>query len=344
MTAEPRSRRALACPGCGRLVHGDELKRLAAEADQAEQSGDFPAAMAAWRRALELLPAGTRQRQLIAARLDEFGRKSPMPPAMATGPAGSPAGPAGSSSGKARAGGLAGIGALGLLAWKFKFIALLALTKAKFLLLGLTKASTFLSMFLAMGVYWTAYGWKFALGLVVSIYVHEMGHVAALHRYGFRASAPMFIPGFGAIVRLQQHPVNAVENARIGLAGPIWGFAAAVVALAVYTVTLSPIWLAIGRVGAWLNLFNLTPFWQLDGARGFSSMNRQERWLAVAAIAAAWFFTAEGLLLLLLIAGVLQALSATAPEKSDRVALVQYVLLVAVLSAMCLLKVPAIDR
>ena len=76
---------------------------------------------------------------------------------------------------------------LGLLVWKFKFIALLALTKAKFLLLGLTKASTFLSMFLAMGVYWTAYGWKFALGLVVSIYIHEMGHVAALHRYGFRA-------------------------------------------------------------------------------------------------------------------------------------------------------------
>ena len=253
----------LSCPGCGRLVHGERLKQLAVAAEGAEQSGDFPAAMAAWRNALELLPAGTRQREVIVARLDELGRKSPLPRSTLAGPASRPASSSGS---KARAGGLAGIGALGVLVWKFKFIALVVLTKAKFLLLGLTKASTFLSMFLAMGVYWTAYGWKFALGLVVSIYVHEMGHVAALHRYGFRASAPMFIPGLGAIVRLQQHPVNPLENARIGLAGPIWGFAAALVSLVVYVVTGSAIWLAIARVGAWINLFNLTPFWQLDGA------------------------------------------------------------------------------
>ena len=63
----------------------------------------------------------------------------------------------------------------------------------------------------------------------------------------------------------------------------------------------------------------------------------------MAAIAAAWFFTGEGLLLLLMIAGVLQAWSSTAPDKPDRVALVQYVLLIAVLSAMCLLKVPGIE-
>src|SRR5205085_2594758 len=54
------------------------------------------------------------------------------------------------------------------------------LAKGKLLLLGLTKASTFFTMLLSMGVYWTAFGWKFAVGLVVSIYIHEMGHVAAL--------------------------------------------------------------------------------------------------------------------------------------------------------------------
>jgi Zn-dependent protease len=323
----------LCCPGCGRLVHADELKALANQAEQAERKQDFSGALAAWRQALELLPAGTRQQQVIAARIEELGRKAP----SALAP---PSASQGKSRDKAKAGGIAGIGALALLIWKFKFVAVFVLTKAKFLFLGLTKASTFLSMFLSLGVYWTAYGWQFALGLVASIYIHEMGHVAALRRFGFRASAPMFIPGLGAIVRLQQHPANPVENARIGLAGPIWGLGAALTALGVYFVTDWPIWLAIARVGAWINLFNLIPIWQLDGGRGFSSLNRPERWLAAVAIAAAWFLTAEGLLLLLLVAGCFQALQVGAPAKPDRVGLIQYVVLVAVLSAMCLLAVP----
>ncbi len=80
--------------------------------------------------------------------------------------------------------GLAGVGTLGLLLWKFKFIAFLVVTKAKFLLLGLTKASTLFSMLLSVGVYWAAFGWPFAVGLVVSLYIHEMGHVYLLTRFG----------------------------------------------------------------------------------------------------------------------------------------------------------------
>jgi Zn-dependent protease len=323
----------LCCPGCGRLVHAEQLKTLASEADQAERRQDFSSALATWRRALELLPAGARQQQVITARIDALVRQAPA--GLSSLPAPKPG-----RSDKARAGGLAGAGALALAIWKFKFLAVFLLTKAKFLLLGLTKASTFLSMFLSMGVYWTAFGWKFAVGLVVSIYIHEMGHVAALRRFGFRANAPMFIPGVGAIIRMQQHPVNPVENARIGLAGPMWGLAAAVAALGVYLVSQWPSWLAIAQVGAWINLFNLLPVWQLDGGRGFSSMSRPQRWLAVAAIGAAWFLTGEGLLLLLLIAGTFQALSRAAPDKPDRVGLAQYIALVAVLSAMCMLPVP----
>ena len=323
----------LCCPGCGRLAHAEQLKSLASEAEQAEQRHDVPSALAAWRQALELLPAGSRQQQAIAARIEELVRQAPA--SSAPRPTSAPR-----RGDKARAGGLAGAGALALAIWKFKFIAIFLLTKAKFLLLGLTKASTFLSMFLSMGVYWTAYGWKFAVGLVVSIYIHEMGHVAALRRFGFRATAPMFIPGVGAIIRLQQQPLNPIENARIGLAGPIWGLAAALASLGVYALTLWPSWLAIARVGAWINLFNLIPIWQLDGGRGFSSLTRRQRWLAVAAIAVAWFLTAEGLLLLLLIAGVFQAFGRTAPDEPDRTGLAQYVGLVAILSAMCLLSVP----
>src|SRR2546430_4861243 len=82
-------------------------------------------------------------------------------------------------------------------------------------------------MLLSAGVYWTIWGWKFALGVVLSIYVHEMGHVQALQRYGIKATAPMFIPGVGAVVRLKQYPADRREDARVGLAGPLWGRPAA---------------------------------------------------------------------------------------------------------------------
>jgi Zn-dependent protease len=86
-----------------------------------------------------------------------------------------------------------------------------------------TKASTFASMFAFFGVYWSAYGWPLALGLVMSIYIHEMGHVVRLRRLGIAAGAPRFIPGVGAVVMLKQHVSDPLIDARIGLAGPLWG-------------------------------------------------------------------------------------------------------------------------
>src|SRR2546421_555756 len=105
--------------------------------------------------------------------------------------------------------------------------AVVLLSKLKFLLLGLTKASTFVSMFAFFGVYWSIYGWPLALGLVLSIYIHEMGHVAMLRRLGIAAGAPLFIPGVGALVMLKQHVSDPVTDARIGLAGPGGGLGAA---------------------------------------------------------------------------------------------------------------------
>ncbi len=226
--------RLLTCPGCQRLIHADRLKQLAEEAEHAQREGHPGEALALWREALELLPPRSRQHQVIAARVEELSRQADASPA-ATARAGEDAT---AETRKAWAGGgAAGLGALGLFLWKMKFLAVLALTKAKFLLLGLTKASTFLSMFLSMGVYWAAFGWKFALGLVLSIYVHEMGHVASLLRYGVKASPPLFVPGLGAMVRLRQSFTSPREDARVGLAGPLWGLGAAVFCYAVFLAT-----------------------------------------------------------------------------------------------------------
>jgi Zn-dependent protease len=214
------------------------------------------------------------------------------------------------------------------------------LSKLKFLLLGLTKASTFFSMLLSTGVYWSLWGWKLAVGLVVSIYIHEMGHVQALQRYGIKATAPMFIPGIGAFIRLKQYPANPGEDAQVGLAGPLWGLGAALAAYAVHLVTRAPMWGVIAYYGAVVNLFNLIPLWQLDGGRGFRALTRTQRWLAAAVIAVMLLLTGERLLILLLIAAGVTAVTGRAPESPDTPALLKYALLIATLSLMTLIRVP----
>jgi len=205
--------------------------------------------------------------------------------------------------------------------------------KLKALLLGLGKGATLLSMLLSLGVYWTAWGWKFALGLVLSIYVHEMGHVIVLRRYGFRASAPMFIPGIGALIRLQQQVVNPREDAEIGLAGPIYGLGAAAVAMGIWYATGYPIFAAIAGVGAWINLFNLLPIGTLDGGRGFHAMSRVQKLLAAATVAGSWFFVPDGLLFLIALVCFGRAAVDKSDERGNWKAAITYCLLIVVLTA-----------
>lgn len=233
---------------------------------------------------------------------------------------------------------------LGALLLKFKVAVIFALTKAKLLLVGLTKVGTLFSMLLSFGVYWAVWGWKFAAGLVLSIYVHEMGHVFALTQRGIPATAPMFIPGVGAVVRLKQYPSSPREDARIGLAGPIWGLGAALAAYLMYRATHAGAFAAIAEVGAWINLFNLLPVWQLDGGRGFRALDRAARLVCVGVIGLMWVLTAEGLLLLLLIAAGVRAVVGPFPEETDRRALLEYALLVVALSAMTLIDIPGVTR
>ena len=172
----------------------------------------------------------------------------------------------------------------------------------------------------------------------MSIYIHEMGHVAWLARYGIKASAPMFIPGLGAMVRMKQYPQTPGIDARVGLAGPLWGLGAVVAAWLIYLATGAEIWGAIAKVAAWVNLFNLLPFGPLDGGRGFHALTKQERLLAAAAIGATWFVTAEPLLILLLLAAIYQVFTKPA-EKPDTPVLVWYVGLIVALTAFSMLAI-----
>jgi Zn-dependent protease len=310
-------------------VHSDELKQIGAAAEASQQTGDLAGALQLWRQALALLPASSRQYAVISSRVSDLSSRvdtaASAPIVSSQSQAPRPA--------WAKQYGWVGAVLLGL--WKFKFLATFLLAKGKLLLLGLTKASTVLTMAASLGVYWAEFGWKFAVGLVVSIYVHEMGHVAALRRYGIPASAPMFIPGLGAIVRLRQCNLSPREDARIGLAGPIWGTAAAIAAFGIGWAMHWPAWLAIGHVGAWINLFNLLPVWQLDGSRGFHALDRRSRFALLATVAVCWHYTNEGMLALILVVLGLRTFAERGPAERDNIAATQFIGLVITLTLLC---------
>lgn len=298
----------LACPTCGRLTHAETLASLAEEARAAEQRGDVSAALVAWRAVHERLPAGTRQATVVQETIMRLSAVADTLPATAR--TARPTTPWG---------------------WLVATVALVA-SKAKVLLLGLSKAGTFVSMLAAFGVYWTLWGWQFAAGFVGSIFVHEMGHVVALRRFGVRATAPMFMPGVGAFIRFQQR-LSPIEEARTGLAGPLWGTGAALVAAAVYFASGVPVFAAIAHVGAWINLFNLLPIVPLDGGRGFRALDRAQRLALLPVIGAAWYATHEGLLALILVVAVVRGLEPTGGPRDGKTWM-QFAGLVVVLAAL----------
>ncbi|HXD53517.1 MAG TPA: site-2 protease family protein [Solirubrobacteraceae bacterium] len=143
--------------------------------------------------------------------------------------------------------------------------ALLLLPKFKLL----TTAGTAL---VSVAAYSLWFGWTFAVGFVVLLFVHEMGHVLQLRREGIKASAPMFIPFLGAVVMMRQMPDDALAEARVGLAGPVLGTAGAGVCLAIGEATGSDLFRALAYIGFFLNLFNLLPVVPLDGGRAMAAM------------------------------------------------------------------------
>jgi Zn-dependent protease len=322
----------LACPGCSRLVHGAELTRLAEAAGVAEKAGDLTAALTAWRRASELLPPQTTQLATIEARMKALSGaldgRGALPPGVAK--------PGGNRAGKA-----AGLGAVGVVLLKAKSLLFVLLANGKLLLLGLLKLPTLLSM-LVYARWMSGRGFGFALGVVACIYVHEVGHVAALRRYGIDASAPMFVPGFGALVRMKQYPTDAHEEARVGLAGPLWGLVATVVAATVGWLTGSPLALSVASWSASINLFNLIAFWQLDGARGMKALSKPQRMIVAAVGGVASVALHQWMPALVGAFALVRAFAPDAHPEGDRRMLALFVTLIVVLSALAALPAMAL--
>lgn len=161
--------------------------------------------------------------------------------------------------------GLAVIGALALLALsKLKAIGAVVIPALKFLKLGkiLTTSG---SMLVSVWFYSLAFGWKFAFGFVLLIFVHEMGHVFVAWRQGLPISAPIFIPGMGAVILAKAESKSAWDQAVMGIGGPILGSLGAVVCWWIYASTQNELFLGLAYIGFMINLFNLMPVFPLDG-------------------------------------------------------------------------------
>ena len=242
----------LACPTCGALTHREELERLAAEAMRWE-AADRGRAVRAWFRCLELLPRDSEQFRMIARRVETLA------PGISGGHAVGQAGgvpvlnyrPAG-DDGPAET-------------WQSVLY------------------KTGGSMLLSVMLYSRMGGWEFAVGFVLLIFVHEMGHVLANWYYGIRQSAPIFLGIFGAVIFVKGRIRSAKEEAVMGIAGPVFGTVAALVCYAWFYQTGSDLAAVLAYFGMFINLWNLLPVPPLDGgarrppsARGYGGWASRE--------------------------------------------------------------------
>ncbi|HEX4164138.1 MAG TPA: site-2 protease family protein [Bryobacteraceae bacterium] len=226
-----------------------QIEQLANQARQLAAIGQLQAARARWVAVLDLLPNDVPERQGVLREIQRIdGRLAPKPAVTWT----KRLGPFGVI-----------IAALA----KFKTVALLLLTKGKFLF----------SVLAFVGFYWALFGWWFAVGLAGSVLLHEMGHYVMVRRFGFKAELPMFLPGLGAYVKWQGANVDAGVRAQISLAGPFFGFLSGLIAYGIFLNTNQGVWLAVAQFAGWLNLINLIPVSIFDGGAAMNALGRQHR-------------------------------------------------------------------
>jgi len=123
------------------------------------------------------------------------------------------------------------------------------------------------TMLLSVIAYSWIFGWWYAVGFVLLIFVHEMGHYLAAKQRGLDVGAPTFIPFVGAWIQLKTLPHDVETEAWVGLAGPLLGSVGALAVYYAFRATGEPLLLALAYAGFFINLFNLIPVSPFDGGR-----------------------------------------------------------------------------
>ena len=161
--------------------------------------------------------------------------------------------------------------------------------------------TTSASMLVSVAAYALIWGWKFAVGFVVLLFIHEMGHYIQLRREGVRPSGMLFIPFLGAVVGARSLGGNALAEARVGLAGPVLGTLGAAACIPIYEATGNEMFKALAFIGFFLNLFNLLPVVPLDGGRAMAAMAPWTWFVGLAAVAVLAFTFPNPIIILILL-------------------------------------------
>lgn len=161
-------------------------------------------------------------------------------------------------------------------------------------------ALPFLSAVVSLVAYGLLFGWQFGLGIVVLLFIHEMGHYVIIRAKGLPASWPVFIPLLGAFVAMRRMPLNVRDEAEIAIAGPFAGAMASAACFWLYQVTGIPVLLPLAYFSFLINLLNLVPVSPLDGGRIVGAISRWIWPIGLVLMALAFFYTHSILLLILL--------------------------------------------
>jgi Zn-dependent protease len=178
----------------------------------------------------------------------------------------------------------------------------LVLGKLKWLpvLVKFAKLKTLVTMLITVWAYGSIWGVPFAIGFVMLIFVHELGHGLVMRQQGIPAGAPVFIPFVGAVIAMKGMPRNAYIEALVGIGGPALGTLGAVVCLGIGYTTQSSFWYALASTGFLINLFNMLPVSPLDGGRIVGVISRW-LWLVGFALGGLLFYKTQSPLLFLIL-------------------------------------------
>lgn len=176
----------------------------------------------------------------------------------------------------------------------------LLLMLAKFAKFGpALKSAAF--MLISVGVYALLFGWRFAVGFVLMMLVHELGHYVAARRQGLDVGLPTFIPFVGAWIQLRDHPLTVKQEAQIAFAGPFAGTIAAAAVLALALREHSALLMALAYVGFFINLFNLIPLTPFDGGRIVAILSPKVWFLGVPVLVGAFILSPSPMFIMILI-------------------------------------------
>lgn len=134
------------------------------------------------------------------------------------------------------------------------------------------------SLWLSFATYEAVFNRAWAWGIILTLFVHEMGHMLAARMVRMRTTLPIFIPFLGAVVALPETVRQGRAESAVALGGPALGGAVAGVMLAIYCWSGEERYLFWAYLGTQFNLFNLVPCYPLDGGRIAEGISRYAWW------------------------------------------------------------------